>query len=125
MLAFPAITAKFLPGWVFNIATVVHGEEAFLAAVFLFTVHFFNNHFRPDKLPPPDIVMFTGLQSLEEFRADHPAQYQRLVDSGELEKLLVDGPSKPMTQASKILGILLISVGLTLLVMVINGFLTH
>jgi len=124
MLALPTVTAKFLPGWVFNIATVVHGEEAFLAAVFLFTVHFFNNHFRPDKLPPPDIVMFTGLQSLEEFRADHPAQYQRLVDSGELEKHLVDGPSKPMTRASKILGITLIIVGLTLLVLVINGFLT-
>jgi len=125
MLALPTVTAKFLPGWVFNIATVVHGEEAFLAAVFLFTVHFFNNHFRPDKLPPPDIVMFTGLQSLEEFRADHPAQYQRLVDSGELEKHLVDGPSKPMTKASKILGVTLIIVGLTLLVMVINGFLTQ
>lgn len=124
MLAFPAVTAKFLPGWVFNVATVVHGEEAFLATVFLFTVHFFNNHFRPDKLPPPDIVMFTGLQSLEEFRADHPAQYQRLVDTGELEKLLVDGPSQPMTCASKILGITLIVAGLILLVMVINGFLT-
>jgi cytochrome b subunit of formate dehydrogenase len=124
MLAFPTITAKFLPGWIFNIATVVHGEEAFLAAVFLFTVHFFNNHFRPDKLPPPDIVMFTGLQSLEEFRADHPAQYQRLLDSGELEKLLVDGPSQPMTRRSKILGLVLIAAGLTLLVLVVNGFIT-
>jgi cytochrome b subunit of formate dehydrogenase len=124
MLAFPTITAKFLPGWVFNIATVVHGEEAFLAAVFLFTVHFFNNHFRPDKLPPPDIVMFTGLQSLEEFRADHPAQYQRLLDSGELDKLLVDGPSQPMTRRSKILGLVLIAAGLTLLVLVVNGFIT-
>jgi len=124
MLAFPTVTAQFLPGWIFNIATVVHGEEAFLAAVFLFTVHFFNNHFRPDKLPPPDIVMFTGLQSLEEFRADHPAQYQRLLDSGELEKLLVDGPSQPMTRRSKILGLVLIAAGLTLLVLVINGFVT-
>ena len=58
MLAFPDVAAMFMPGWVFNVAMVVHGEEAFLAAVFLFTVHFFNNHFRPDKLPPPDIVMF-------------------------------------------------------------------
>jgi cytochrome b subunit of formate dehydrogenase len=124
MLAFPTITAKFLPGWIFNIATVVHGGEAFLAAVFLFTVHFFNNHFRPDKLPPPDIVMFTGLQSLEEFRADHPAQYQRLLDSGELEKLLVNGPSQPMTRRSKILGLVLIAAGLTLLVLVVNGFVT-
>lgn len=124
MLALPTVTAKLLPGWVFNIATVVHGEEAFLAAVFLFTVHFFNNHFRPDKLPPPDIVMFTGTQSLEEFRADHPAQYQRLVNSGELEKFLVDAPSLPMRRGSKILGLTLIAVGLTLLVLVINGFLT-
>ena len=124
LLAFPTVTAAFLPGWVFNIATVVHGEEAFLAAVFLFTVHFFNNHFRPDKLPPPDIVMFTGTQSLEEFRADHPAQYQRLVDSGELETLLVEAPSQPMARASKILGLVLIAAGLTLLVLVINGFLT-
>jgi cytochrome b subunit of formate dehydrogenase len=125
MLAFPTITATFLPGWIFNIATVVHGEEAFLAAVFLFTVHFFNNHFRPDKLPPPDIVMFTGTQSIEEFRADHPAQYQRLLDSGELEKYLVDKPSRPMTVASTVLGLVLIAAGLTLLVLVINGFLSH
>lgn len=122
LLAFPTVTASFLPGWIFNVATVIHGEEAFLAAVFLFTVHFFNNHFRPDKLPPPDIVMFTGTQSLEEFRREHPAQYQRLVDAGELEQYLVDAPSRPMTLGSKILGVTLIAAGLTLLVLVIVGF---
>lgn len=124
MLALPHVTATYLPGWIFNVATIVHGEEAFLAAVFLFTVHFFNNHFRPDKLPPPDIVMFTGTQSLEEFRSDHPAHYQRLVDSGELERLLVDGPSRPMAVGSKILGLTLITIGLILLVLVIIGFLS-
>ena len=123
MLAFPHITASYLPGWVFNVATLVHGEEAFLAAVFLFTVHFFNNHFRPDKLPPPDVVMFTGTQSLREFRHDHPAQYQRLVDSGELEKLLVEAPSPALHKASVVLGLVLISVGLILLVLVARGFL--
>ncbi|MDZ4202153.1 MAG: cytochrome C [Gallionella sp.] len=123
MLAFPHVTASYLPGWVFNVATLVHGEEAFLAAVFLFTVHFFNNHFRPDKLPPPDIVMFTGTQSLEEFRHDHPAQYQRLVDSGELEQYLVDAPSTGFALGSKILGLILIGIGLVLLALVINGFL--
>jgi cytochrome b subunit of formate dehydrogenase len=122
MLAFPHVTAQYLPGWIFNVATLVHGEEAFLAAVFLFTVHFFNNHFRPDKLPPPDIVMFTGSQSIEEFRHDHPAQYDRLVKSGELEKYLVDAPSVPMERGSKILGLVLITFGLTLLVLVAIGF---
>jgi len=124
MLAFPHVTATYLPGWVFNVATLVHGEEAFLAAVFLFTVHFFNNHFRPDKLPPPDVVMFTGTQSLEEFRKEHPAHYQRLVSSGELEKYLVAAPSRQMHLSSVILGLALISVGLVLLVLVGIGFFT-
>jgi len=122
MLALPHVTATYLPGWVFNVAALVHGEEAFLAAVFLFTVHFFNNHFRPDKLPPPDVVMFTGTQSIEEFRADHPAHYQRLVASGELEKYLVDAPSPQMHLGSVILGLLLIAVGLTLLALIAIGF---
>jgi hypothetical protein len=68
--------------------------------------------------------MFTGLQSVDEFRREHPAQYQRLVSSGELEKLLVDGPSRPLTLGSKILGITLITVGLTLLLLVAIGFFT-
>jgi cytochrome b subunit of formate dehydrogenase len=122
MLAYPGVTATYLPGWVFNVATVIHGEEAFLAAVFLFTVHFFNNHFRPDKLPPPDIVMFTGLCPLDEFRREHPAQYQRLVDTGEIEKYLEDAPSAPMTLGSKILGISLLAIGLGMLILVAIGF---
>ena len=122
MLAFPSITAQYLPGWVFNVATLVHGEEAFLAAVFLFTVHFFNNHFRPDKMPPPDVVMFTGTMSLDEFRREHGAQYQRLLDSGELDKYLVKAPSAGFTFKSRILGLVLIAMGLTLLALVFNGF---
>jgi hypothetical protein len=124
MLAFPHVVASYLPGWVFNVAMVVHGEEAVLAAVFLFTVHFFNNHFRPDKLPPPDVVMFTGSQSLQEFRHEHRAQYDRLVETGQLEKYLVDAPSAPFTLASKILGLVLIAFGLALLAMIAIGFLS-
>ena len=122
MMWLPArLTGAFLPGWVFNVATIFHGEEAFLAVVFLFTVHFFNNHFRPDKFPL-EIVMFTGTMSLEEFKHEHPAQYQRLVEAGELEKYLVDAPSAPMTLGSKILGFTLIAFGLTLLTLVAVGF---
>jgi thiosulfate reductase cytochrome b subunit len=123
MLAFKEVTASILPGWVFNVATLVHGEEAILAAVFLFTVHFFNNHFRPDKLPPPDIVMFTGTVALEEFRREHPLEYQRLAQTGELARHLVDAPSRPMTQGSRVLGITLIAFGLILLILVLAGFL--
>ena len=119
----PNLTAQFLPGWVFNVAAIFHGEEAFLAVVFLFTVHFFNNHFRPDKFPL-ELVMFTGTLTLEDFKRDHPLQYQRLLDSGELEKHLVEAPSQSMTKASKVLGFTLIVIGLALLTMVGIGFFT-
>ena len=124
MMWFPAVTASILPGWVFNVATIIHSEEAFLAAVFLFTVHFFNCHFRPDKFPL-DIVMFTGVAPLEEFRRDHPLEYRRLLNDGRLEQYLVDAPSAPMTRNSTILGGTLIFVGLFLLVLVLAGFLGH
>nr|VFK14470.1 MAG: Cytochrome b subunit of formate dehydrogenase [Candidatus Kentron sp. LPFa] len=121
MLWFPEVTAAFLPGWVFNVATIVHGEEAFLAAVFLFTVHYFNCHWRPSKLPQ-DIVMFTGACSLEEFKEERKVEYDRLVANGELEKYLVDPPSKRMTLYSKILGAILIAFGLILLTLILIGF---
>jgi cytochrome b subunit of formate dehydrogenase len=122
LLWFPGAASNVLPGWIFNIATLIHGEEAFLAAVFLFTVHFFNNHFRPEKYPPPDIVMFTGTVALEEFKREHTLEYERLRRSGELQKYLVDAPPRPMTIGSRILGFTLIIFGLVLLVLVITGF---
>ncbi len=114
-------TAAFLPGWVFNIAMIFHGEEAVLAAGFLFTVHFFNNHWRPENFPL-DILMFTGVMPLEKFRREHPLDYDRLVASGELENYLVDAPSRPMTVGSKILGFALMACGLLLLIMILIGF---
>ncbi|MCG6968642.1 MAG: cytochrome c3 family protein [Gammaproteobacteria bacterium] len=121
MMWFPEATASLLPGWVFNVATIIHGEEAFLAAVFLFTVHFFNSHFRPDKFPQ-DIAMFTGTVPLEEYKHEHTLEYQRLVESGELEKHLVEAPSQTMTTGSKILGATLLITGLGLLALVLLGF---
>ena len=117
------VRLRHLPGWVFNVAAIFHGEEAFLAAVFLFTVHFFNNHFRPDKFPL-EIVRFTGTVALADYQRDHPLEYRRLVDSGELEKHLVDAPSETMTKGSTILGFALIVCGLGLLTLVGIGFLS-
>jgi cytochrome b subunit of formate dehydrogenase len=122
MMWFPEQTASVLPGWVFNVAAIVHGEEAILAIVFLFTVHFFNNHFRPDKFPQ-DTTMFTGRVPLEVYMHEHKREYDRLVESGELDKYLVDAPSRPMRRGSRILGAMLITTGLTLLTLVIMGFL--
>jgi len=119
----PYFTARYLPGWVFNVAPIFHGEEAFLAVVFLFTVHFFNNHFRPDKFPL-DRIMFTGTMTIDELKHQHPLQYQRLLESGELEQHLVDAPSTGLVKFSTVLGFTLITIGLTLLTLVGIGFFT-
>jgi hypothetical protein len=57
-----------MPGWVLNVATIIHSDEALLAVGFIFTIHFFNTHFRPEKFPM-DTVIFTGTVPLEEFKA--------------------------------------------------------
>jgi cytochrome b subunit of formate dehydrogenase len=120
VLWFKTLTGAFLPGWVFNVATVAHGDEAVLAAAYLFTVHYFVNHWRPDKFPL-DVVMFTGSMPLEEFKREYTVEYDRLVANGELQQHLVDAPSRPMTLGSKLLGFSLVAVGLALLVMMAIG----
>lgn len=89
MLWFPEFFTLFVPGWFINVATIIHSDEALLATGFIFTVHFFNTHLRPEKFPM-DLVVFTGYMPLEEFKHDKPAEYEELVRTGKLEKHLVD-----------------------------------
>jgi cytochrome b subunit of formate dehydrogenase len=120
ILFFPEKTAAVLPGWVFNIATLVHAEEAVLAAVFLNTVHFFNVHFRPERFPMSTTI-FTGAIPLDEFKHDHRLEYERLLARGELEKHLVKRLSRRADLVASILATVLIIAGLTLLTLVLIG----
>lgn len=113
---------QILPGWIFNVATLAHGLEAFLAVTTLFVVHFFNNHFRPSKFPL-DTVMFTGSWDVEEFKEERPMEYERLVSIGALQSKLVPPPSKGVNILSHLLGFSLIGIGIALLILVILGFL--
>ena len=67
VLWFPVFFSHVLPGSWFNIALLVHGEEGLLAVGFIFTIHFFNSHLRPDKFPM-DPVIFTGRVSAHELQ---------------------------------------------------------
>ena len=93
-LWFPVFFTRFLPGWFINVATIIHSDEALLATGFIFTVHFFNTHLRPEKFPM-DITVFTGRVALEELKRDKPREYQALLESGNLEKKL-DVPYPPI-----------------------------
>jgi len=88
-LWFSEFFTRFLPGSLLNVATIIHSDEALLATGFIFTVHFFNTHLRPEKFPM-DIVVFTGRMPIEELKRDKPEEYESLVASGELENHLVE-----------------------------------
>ena len=79
ILWFPTFFTRLMPGWVVNVATTIHSDEALLAVCFIFSVHFFNTHFRPEKFPI-DTVIFTGGMPLEEFKKDRPREYQEMVE---------------------------------------------
>jgi cytochrome b subunit of formate dehydrogenase len=119
ILWFPEFfTSLGIPGPVINIATIIHSDEALLATGFIFTIHFFNTHFRPDKFPM-DMVIFTGRVPLEEFKLDRPRQYKYLVETGQLEKHLVGPPSPAFVKAARIFGFTALTFGLFLVVLII------
>jgi len=120
MLWFKTFTAIYLPGWALNVADVVHGHEALFAAGYLFIVHYFVNHWRPDKFPL-DLVMFTGSIPLDEFKREYGVEYARLTQAGELEHYLVEAPSRPMKVGATILGLGLVAISLALLILMVNG----
>jgi cytochrome b subunit of formate dehydrogenase len=123
MLWFPGIFTEFLPGWVLNAAYITHSEEAYLAIGFIFIFHFFHTHLRPGSFPM-DTVIFLGSQPLARMREERPIEYQRLVDSGKLEELLVDPPSRRRIRRAYALGFMALTIGLLLAFAIIWTLLT-
>ena len=113
MLWFPEFFTRFLPGWFINIATIIHGDEALLAVGFIFTIHFFNTHFRPDKFPM-DMVIFTGRVPFEVFAEERPRELEELLAQNRLETLYMDPPSKQLIIVARIFGITALVTGLIL-----------
>ncbi len=121
-LWFPELFTRVIPGWWVNVATIVHSDEALLATGFIFTIHFFNTHFRPEKFPM-DTVVFTGRMRLAELKHDKPRWYEELEASGELERRLEDPPSPAFTRGVRIFGFTALALGFTLVLLIIYAML--
>ena len=117
-LWFPEFFTRFMPGQLLNVATIIHSDEALLAVGFIFTIHFFNTHFRPDKFPM-DPVIFTGLVPLDELKYDKPGEYEAMKESGELEDHLVDRFPPRREQLIRIFGFAALTFGLVLLALIV------
>ncbi|MEW7987504.1 MAG: cytochrome b/b6 domain-containing protein [Candidatus Thiodiazotropha sp.] len=70
--------SQFLPGIVLNAAYIMHTDEALLAVLFLFFVHWYNVHYAPEKFPAAT-VWLTGYLTEEEMIHEHYAEYVRVM----------------------------------------------
>jgi cytochrome b subunit of formate dehydrogenase len=86
---FPVAVSRIIPGWMINVAHIIHSDEALLAAGFIFTFHFFNSHFRPEKFPL-DPVIFSGRITESEMQHERGRQYDRLKQENRLDALLTE-----------------------------------
>jgi len=118
MLWFPEFFTYLVPGWFINVATIIHSDEALLATGFIFTIHFFNTHFRPDRFPM-DPVIFTGRMTLEEFKEDRPREYEQMVAEGRLEEHMVDPLPEGFVKALKFFGFTALTIGMSLVILII------
>jgi len=114
MLWFPEFFTRVLPGWTINVATIIHSDEALLAVAFIFTIHFFNTHFRPDKFPM-DPVIFTRRVSLNELKHDKPAEYDALMASPNPEERIAGAMPRRRLLWFKTFGFIALAIGLTLI----------
>lgn len=117
-LWFPEQFTKVIPGYWINIATIIHSDEALLASGFIFTVHFFNTHLRPEKFPM-DPVIFTGVVPLDELMHERPREYEKMVADGTLEEMKCEHPPKWFFLVAHLFGLTALLIGLALVVAII------
>lgn len=118
ILWFPEFFGYFLPGWIFNMATIIHSDEALLAVGFIFTVHFFNTHFRAEKFPM-DFVIFNGQVTEKEMVHERSVQWKRYQEQDIISNFEVNKPTPLIWDiALRLFGLIALLTG-TILVLLI------
>ena len=124
---FPTFFTRFLPGWLINIALIIHSDEALLAAGFIFSIHFFNTHFRIEKFPM-DTVIFSGRVSKNEMLHERRRWYDRLVAEGRLDDFRVRDEWLRWRSIARSFGYFFFGLGVILLLLILYAMairLTH
>ncbi|MFC1724585.1 hypothetical protein ACFL4T_03090 [candidate division KSB1 bacterium] len=109
----PGLFTKVFPGWIINVAMIIHSDEALLAAGFIFTFHFFNVHFRIEKFPM-DTIIFSGRMSHAELVEEREAWMDRLEKDGKLDELKLKDTSASWQPIFKSFGFLAFGTGVVL-----------
>jgi len=122
MLWMPLQFSAFLPGEAFNVANLIHGKLALLATGFVFAIHFFNTHLRPEKFPM-DTSVLTGVVTEEELREERGDYYERLRSENRLDSLRTIAPPRGTFMLLVFAGACALFIGLALLVGIAAGLL--
>ena len=124
MLWLPEWFSYIMPGWMINVAAVAHSEEAFLAAIFIFTVHFFHNHLVPNKFPMESNI-FTGRYTVSALKEERPEEYERIIAENRLEALKQKQPGVFSQLVAAVIGIASVLLGLYLTIMIFWAVLVY
>jgi hypothetical protein len=103
-----------LPGKVLNISKVIHSTQALLATGFVFAIHFFSTHLRPEKFPM-DMAILTGLVSETDMKEERPEYLERMQLEGKLDQLRTTVPQRDVVWLTVLGGSVALTVGLLLL----------
>ena len=114
ILWFPTQASRVLPGWMINLAAVLHSEEALLAAGLVIAAHIAHAFIRRGRAAL-DQAMFTGLVAEEDYRRERPAEWARLEARGLAEGLRRPAPSGRKARLVTGLGIAAALAGIGLL----------
>lgn len=121
---FPESFTTFLPGKIINVALIVHSDEALLAAGFIFTFHFFNVHFRPEKFPM-DPVIFSGRITRTELEQERKRLLDRWSAEGRLDENRVHDEWDSWKWIAMPAGFLAFCLGVTLVVLIFYAMVTR
>jgi len=124
LMWFPTFFTRWLPGWLINIALVIHSDEALLAAGFIFSIHFFNTHFRIEKFPM-DTVIFSGRVSKNEMLHERRRWYDRLVAENRLEDFRVRDEWLRWRNIARTFGYFFFGLGVLLLILIVYAMITR
>ena len=113
----PETFTHLLPGWIINVALVIHSDEALLAAGFIFTFHFFNVHFRPEKFPI-DSVIFSGRISRAELEHERKDYLDRIQREGLAQKLRLTDEWDSWKKIIHPIGYLAFGIGVVLIILI-------
>jgi len=69
-----------------------------------------------------DLVIFTGRETEKELKEKHPAEYQRMIEKGQLQAAQTNAPPQWLKIFGRLIGVVVIGSGFVLLCLTLVAF---